>query len=96
LDIECYCKRKVISMEWQPYRWGRLSPGIVLTALDGERLRCVGERTCSPQRSKEGRRVSSTSVSGLVRQLMAAERARILHTKAIDLGRHTLRKGTRR
>jgi hypothetical protein len=96
LDIECCCKRKVIIMEWQPYRWGGLSPGIVLTALDGERLPCVGEGTCSPQRSKGGRRVSSASVSGLVRQLMAAERARILRKKTIDLGRYTLGKGTRR
>lgn len=49
-----------------------------------------------PQQKRETRTGSPASVSGLVRRLMATERARILGGKAIDLGRHTLEKGTQR
>jgi len=47
-----------------------------------------------PQRRRETRMVSPGAVGGLVRRLMAAERARILGKKAIDLGRYTLEKRT--
>lgn len=47
-----------------------------------------------PRHSRETRTGSPASVSGLVRRLMATERARILGREAIDLGRYTLEKRT--
>jgi len=49
-----------------------------------------------PQHRRETRTVSPASVTGLVRRLMATERARILGRKTIDLGRYTLEKRTQR
>ena len=49
-----------------------------------------------PQRRKEARMVSPGAVGGLVRRLMATERARILGRKAIDIGRYSLEKRTQR
>ena len=49
-----------------------------------------------PQRRRETRMVRAGAVSGLVRRLMATERARMLGGKAIDLGRYALEKRTQR
>ncbi len=49
-----------------------------------------------PQRRRETRMVSPGAVGGLVRRLMATERARILGGKAIDVGRYILEKRTQR
>lgn len=49
-----------------------------------------------PQRRKATRMVSPGAVGGLVRRLMATERARILGRKAIDVGRYTLEKRAQR
>jgi len=55
-----------------------------------------GGYVCQPQRRRETRMVSPGAVGGLVRRLMATERARILGRKAIDVGRYTLEKRTQR
>lgn len=49
-----------------------------------------------PQRRRETRMVRPGAVGGLVRRLMATERARILGRKAIDVGRYSLEKRTQR
>ncbi len=49
-----------------------------------------------PQRRREMKMVSPGAVGGLVRRLMATERARMLGGKAIDLGRYALEKRTQR
>lgn len=49
-----------------------------------------------PQRRKEARMVRAGVVGGLVRHLMAIERARILGRKASDLSRYALEKRTER
>ena len=51
---------------------------------------------CQPRWRKETMTASPALVGGLVRRLMATERARILGGKAMDLGRYTLEKRTRR
>ena len=56
----------------------------------------VAGYTWSPQRRRETRMVSPSAVSGLVRRLMATERARILGKKAIDVGRYALEKRAQR
>ncbi|NQT73923.1 MAG: hypothetical protein HQ553_14340 [Chloroflexi bacterium] len=49
-----------------------------------------------PKSSKEIRMIRPSSVGGIVRQLMATERARILGRKGIDLGRYIQDKRTQR
>jgi hypothetical protein len=61
----------------------------------------VGEETWGgyawqPQLRRETRVVSPGAVGGLVRRLMATERARILGGKVIDVGRYSLEKRTQR
>jgi hypothetical protein len=49
-----------------------------------------------PEQRRETRVIRPGAVGGLVRRLMATERARILGRKAIDLGRYSLEKRTQR
>lgn len=49
-----------------------------------------------PRRRRETRMVSPGAVGGLVRRLMATERARVLRSEAIDVGRYALEKRNQR
>jgi len=53
-------------------------------------------QVCQPQRGREARTGRAGVVGGLVRRLMATERARILGRKTIDLGRYALEKRAQR
>jgi hypothetical protein len=62
---------------------------------EGDEARVAGY-TWSPQRRRGTRMIRPGVIGGLVRRLMATERARILGRKTIDLGRYALEKRAQR
>ena len=98
-------------MEWRPHRWGgkgvitaREEEGgagslqhipLSTQGYEADEGRGTGYNGQS-QPKRETRTAGPGVVGGLVRYLMATERARILGRKAIDLGRYTLEKRAQR
>jgi hypothetical protein len=91
--IKGYHEKPVIRLEAEPAPISLQQVPLLAHSQEGGEGRGAGY-VWQPQQKRETRAERPASVSGLVRRLMAIERARILGGEAINLGRHTLEKRT--